>query len=222
MMFEQFPENYFQSEEFLAREKRRQEITAELVEKGSPFMTAVVIAGDIQSAEEATKSLEAGGDPMELYKHIGSYGRFEWCVKNLPKKELLKLLPELWMSCDPDDSDPEYLKLWREAYAANGHKTICDNKRKRLPKGNSIKVYRGQIGRELSGISWSLDIEIAQKFAITGGGRAPVAGGVILAGWVNPKDVLAYITARGEAELIIPPNKLRHVHTSHHIEFEKK
>lgn len=213
-------EKYFQSDEFLAREKRRSEIIQELIAGGTPFLTAAVIAGDIQSAEIATERVNNGEDPMVAYKQIGSYARFEWCVKNLPQGKLLKLLPELWIGADPNDSDPAYLNLWKQAFANNGHKTIFDNKRSKLPKG-AIQVYRGQIGEQLGGISWTTDLEIAKRFALTGGGRQPVSGGVVFKAQVNRKHVLAFLTKRSESELIIDTKNLTNWHISHRVE-EKK
>jgi hypothetical protein len=178
------------------------------MKQGIPMITAVVMAGDFMSAEQATRQLQQGGNPLELYKRIGSYARFEWAFQHLPKADLLRLLPELWISADPDDSKGSYLALWQEAYRANGNRIITDGEP--LPfsaKVKMIAVLRGQVGGNL-GISWTLDAAVANKFALTGGGRAPVAGGEIFTGIVKQSDILAYLTERNESELIIDPKQV--------------
>jgi hypothetical protein len=93
-------------------------------------------------------------------------------------------------------------KLWREAFITHQGVIIQDDPKKKLPARRRFKIYRGQVGDQI-GISWTLDYEIARKFAITGGTREPIAGGKILELMVTRADVLAYLTGRGESELII-------------------
>ena len=102
----------FNSEEWHKHEIRRQEIAKDLIAKGTPFLTALVMSGDIISAETATELVKNGMDAEEAIDFIGSYARFDWAVKNLPRPRLLTLLPELWVAADPDDTKPEYLELW--------------------------------------------------------------------------------------------------------------
>lgn len=192
---------------------RQNEIMAGLVAGGMPVLNAAVISGDMQSAELASERVAAGESPEDVVNFIGSYARFDWAVANLPRAALLEMLPELWRSADPDDTKPEYLELWREAYRANGNKTVCDGKRLPLRHGigagiereHTLTIYRGQVG-DTVGISWTLDKKIAEKFAATGGGRMPIAGGKILQRKVRRDLVLAYLTGRDENEVIIDPN----------------
>jgi hypothetical protein len=102
--------SYFGSPEFLAKERRRQELTQGLMAKGVPFLSAIVIAGDLQSAEEAAERVKQGMPPEEALHFVGSYTRFDWAVANLPKEVLFERLPELWVGADPDDANPEYLQ----------------------------------------------------------------------------------------------------------------
>ena len=216
MSTEKITLDYFQSDEFKRRELRQQQILAQLVKKGVPFATAIVMSGDLLSAEEAAKRVQDGADPKFEYKRVGSYARLEWCLKNLPHDFLLKVLPEVWRNSDPDDSQKKFLTLWKQAYAANGNKIVLDDKRRKLPKGK-LTVYRGQVGDKL-GISWTTDLEIAKKFALSGGGRQIVKGGKIFKCQINTKDVLAYLTGRGESELIIDLKHTKNWHVSHVVE----
>lgn len=178
-----------------------------LAKQGVGLMQAIVQAGDMVSADRATAELAKGKVSAEkLLYLIGSYARFDWAVKHLPRDTLFDMLPELWVQADPDDSDPACLDLWIEAYAANGCKTICDGAA--LPDG-PFTIYRGQIGFGQPGISWTLDRRIAAKFAATGGGRATIKGGVILQQSIESEKVIAYLTGRGESEIIIDPRELR-------------
>lgn len=198
---------YFQTEAFQKRITRQNEIMAELIAKGIPTLTAAVMSGDIQSAEMATEMIVNGTPALKALNFVGSYARFDWAVANLPKRTLLKMLPELWRGADPDDTRPEYLALWREAYKANGNKTIFDEPHKIEPVFTSIDtrlitIYRGQVG-DAVGISWTLDRVIAKKFAATGGGRQEIAGGKILKRVIHRDEVLAYLTGRDESEAIV-------------------
>lgn len=185
--------------ELQRRERATQPIINQLVKGGMPWLTAYVIAGDIYSAEMATNMVADGMPPEEALHFVGSYARFDWAIKNLPRAVLFERLPELWIGADPDDTNPEYLALWHEAYEANGNRPIYDGKP--FPRGKQV-IYRGQVG-DVPGISWTLEYAIAHKFAMTGGGRQGVEGGKVLRKVIVRKDILAYLTGRDESEVIL-------------------
>lgn len=186
--------------ELSRRMQRCDQFMAPLIERGVPFVSALVIAGDMESAERADVALRKGGDPMKLQNTVGSYARFEWCVKNLPRAQLLRMLPDLWVWSDPDDSDPAYLALWREAYTRNGRAPVTLGAP--LPPGDVFTVYRGQIG-EAAGLSWTLDRDVARKFSRTGGLRTVSSGGRVISRRVIRSKILAYLTDRNESEVIV-------------------
>lgn len=194
--------DYLTSPEFLEKENRRQELVGKLTAKGIPFLIAMVMAGDLQSAEDATEMVKNGMAPEDALNYIGSYARFGWAMVNLPRETLFERLPELWVGADPDDTDPGYLKLWREAFVANQGVIIQDDAKAKLPRRRQFTVYRGQVGDQV-GISWTLDPSIARKFSLTGGLRQEVSDGRILTLKVSRADILAYLTGRSESELII-------------------
>lgn len=191
-----------QLDELMADQERRMVLAQPLIKQGTPVLTAYIIAGDLLSAERADKMVAGGWAPSKALNYVGSYARFDWAVKNLPEKELFAMLPRLWRGADPDDTNPEYYALWQKAWVANGKETILDDEP--LPKGK-LTVYRGQIGTESRGISWTLDKKVAETFASSGGGRVRVQGGVILKRKIQSKHVLAYLTERGESEVILTP-----------------
>lgn len=191
-------------EEIKRNAERQNEIAAELVASGESWLNAVVKAGDILSAEKATELLKKGVPARDAVNFVGSYSRFDWAVQNLARRTLYSMLPRLWTGADPDDTNPQYLELWKEAFRRNKFKTILDNKRNPLPAG-MLKLYRGQLG-DVPGISWTLDLDIAVKFARSGGGRGLVEGGRVLTRTLHSSKALAYLTGRDESEVIVDVN----------------
>jgi len=185
--------------EHMRFDAQRQKFMEPLMSQGMPFIQALIVAGDMVSAVRASELVAKGMSPQRAVNLVGSYSRFEWAIANLPRADLLKRLPDLWRGSDPDDSDPRYLALWREAYAANGNKTVLDSK-ETLPE--VVKVYRGQVGKA-KGLSWTTDIEVAKKFAATGGTRTRVRGGKVLIRTIWGGQALAYLTKRSESEVIL-------------------
>lgn len=197
-------------EDMVEQSRRQSEIANSLTtEKGMPFLTAYIVAGDIMSGEKADAAVAAGVPAIEVYGFVGSYTRFDWCVKNLDRADLLQLLPELWVAADPDDTNPEYLTLWQDAFAAN-QGIVVDDATASLKTffNKQVTVYRGQVGDAL-GISWTLNLGIAEKFARTGGGRQKVDGGKVLTGKVHRSKILAYLTSRDEFEVIVDPKDVQ-------------
>ena len=108
---------------------------------------------------------------------------------------------------DPDDTDGRYLRLWKSAWVANGRHYIRDGRS--LPRsGRLLTVYRGQMPEDKFGIAWTTDPKIAQVFANGAGARVPQNGTVFMA-HVHRDHVYAYLTGRGESEVILDPFMLR-------------
>lgn len=179
---------------------------------GVPYITAFVMAGDRMSAERSLKYVEDGTWDWERALALtGSYARLDlaWTLVekgHMTREQLLGELPALWRGSDPDDTDVRWLLLWQEAWTHNGEYTIYDGAT-RLPKGNHrapVVVYRGQPEGAEFGIAWSTDRGIAEKFAGGAGLRTP-AQGVTWRGLVARDKVLAYLTERGEYEVIVDP-----------------
>jgi hypothetical protein len=184
--------------------KQIAEIANGLTVQGISRGMAIIIAGDVSSMAFADEMVRQGERPESAVYKVGSYARLQWAVKNVPEPDLLRLLPELWVDSDPfASSSAEYIALWERAYEANGNRMITDGRS--LPISDTYKVYRGGLGSKTDGISWSLVRSVAESFAKFGGGRTPIKGGKVLTRTVRRSEILAFLTARDEGELIIRP-----------------
>lgn len=172
-----------------------------------PHLTALVQAQDRGSAIRADFMLEDGMPWQKAMFQVGSYARAEW-VKRHSQDGDIDLgqvdLVSLWRDSDPDDTDAWWALQWYELRVALGE-VITDGTP--LPDGDEFHVYRGQFG-ETVGMAWSLDKRVAENFARTGGGRFVRAGGVLLHARVRREAVLAYLTSRGEQEIVVSPAEL--------------
>lgn len=197
--------------------ERQHELAADLAEKqGIPLISAIVIAGDLLSKERSERWVEQGADAVEVARFVGSYGRFDfiveqWQAGRISDDWFFENLVEEWRGADPDDTNPLYLHIWEQARerwggGPKGKRSSYIRDGKPLPKGPLI-VYRGQLAdpNETLGIAWSLNKDIAMKFAKTGGLRGAQLGGNLLKLRVPKDRVLAYITGRGEDEVIFDP-----------------
>lgn len=177
---------------------------------GLPPITALIMAGDFASAETWEAEARAGKITWEEAVNLtGSYARFWQAIRLhgkglLPDKWVFKHLPELWRGADPDDTDPDFIAVWRAAFDANNGRYLSDGKK--LPgRPLTVKVYRGQPKGAPVGLSWSLSRATAEKFAKGAWARQAVDDGCVYVAEVPTEFVLAYITGRGEEEVIIDP-----------------
>lgn len=185
-----------------------------------PVITAHIIAGDLMSAERATREVAAGVPAERAVNMVGSYARWEWAIQMVAQGALSEQwfqdnICHLWSGSDPDDTKPEYLTIWRKARAANGG-VIRDGKP--LPRGGKdgyLRVFRGgPPGTALrTGFAWTTDPKVARVFANGAGVRRPMAGGVVISGLVKPSQVIAYISGRNESEVIVDPRLVSHIKT---------
>lgn len=178
-----------------------------------PPVTLLVMAGDYVSLEQVEPEFLAGSLTFaQAAAMIGSYARFEWVMRmieqgTVSKKGVFPDLLWLWSSSDPDDTDRRYLDLFKDAVVANGGDYLRDGKKLPLRKG-MLRVYRGETLTLKSpalfpkGFAWSLDREVAFKFATGTGTRTRMFGNLYY-GEVPVSSVLAYITRRDESEVIL-------------------
>lgn len=125
-----------------------------------------------------------------------------WQFDCLTREEFRRDLPEVWSDAEPDDTKPLYLRMWREA-AKSGRVEEAP-----LPDGDPLTVYRGEPekpARKTRGIAWSLDRDVAVKFAL----RSRRGSGVVIEGTVPRAAVLGYVTDRSEAEVILSTTDLK-------------
>ena len=176
-------------------------------------VTAHVMAGDRRSMRVAREAINAGEvEPLRGMHLVGSYYRWDfavdlWRQRRLTDDEFFTDLAALWRGADPDDTKSENLRIWGIARRRNNG-YVRDGRP--LPKGDPdhpglIRVYRGGAPTVESGIAWTTDPKVARKFALGASLRAPMARGEVMTGRVLKRDVLAYITLRHEAEVIVDP-----------------
>jgi hypothetical protein len=200
------------------RERERMALADSLLAKDPTLgsLSALIIAGDILTAKTARQMLDAGEvTATESVVFVGSYARLKYMVglmdEGLIEPEwVYRRLPDEWSASDPDDSDPRFLPLWRDAYAWNGSTYLRDGEDV-LPKHDVLSVYRGQDwapGPVVPGLAWSLERRVAEKFAKGAALRQAHRPGVVIEAMVLRKDVLAYMTGRNEAEVIVDPADL--------------
>lgn len=184
--------------------KRQSKLAEELARRDPSLgFTAFLIAGDVIAAERATELVRRGVRPLVALRFTGSYARFGWAVEHLSDADLFPRICALWQAADPDDSDPAYLALWRRAFEWNGHKTLRDGLA--LPATRHVKLWRGSLSDQApGGIAWSRSKQVAERFAKGASYRRPTEG-FIWSAWCERKRVLAYITGRGEQEIIADP-----------------
>jgi hypothetical protein len=119
--------------------------------------------------------------------------------RSFTREEAQSLLLDVW-------SDAEYPSDWRRefeyAFRLLGY---CTDSSSPLPQGD-VEIYRGQGRYETLGLSWTLEYERALWFAKrkTSSGNRAVVSGVIA-----HEHVYAYVTGRGEAEVVVNPRRVR-------------
>jgi len=182
-----------------------------------PYISALVIAGDLMSADRSLQWLREGKHPFgRADVFCGSYGRLDFRVRAYEEglvtfDEVTEDWADAWSGSDPDDTDPRFLSMWQLAFAANGDKYLRDSEGKALPRGPVLHVYRGQDEGAEFGIAWSLDPLIAKKFAKGAATRQHGRNGVVYAARVYRADILGYMTGRSEREVIVNPSHLHDV-----------
>ena len=197
-------------------EMDEQMVIADQLLKDNPaigsHMTAVILAGDILSKRRWRAQMDAGKvSPEQVINIIGSYERLNLAVElvaegRVTKEYVFGILPNLWSMSDPDDTDPRFLALWREAWEANGYVALIDGDDDTdLPDVEVLDIYRGQDPGDTLGIAWSLDQKIAEKFAKGAALRQANRNGDILHARIERRLVMGYLTRRGEAEVVIDP-----------------
>jgi hypothetical protein len=204
------PEQFM--EKWVARFQLEQAKAKELTDADPrlPYISAMVMAGDLIGADEALVALREGKPFSEALWCVGSYGRLSFVLKALDERlatadEVLAIWPELWSGSDPDDTDPRFLTMWLAAYHRN-HGMVVDGKP--LLDQPVIIVYRGQDADAPLGIAWTTSKCVAKKFTRGAATRQGNRDGVVIQGTVKREDILAYLTGRNEFEIIVDPTRV--------------
>jgi hypothetical protein len=92
------------------------------------------------------------------------------------------------------------LRFWRATFkSTKGADWMTTDERAEfaaLP--DVVKIHRGEC--DDGAVSWSRSLDIARFFAARGINKST---GLVVSGYVNKADVFAYLTGRGEQEIIV-------------------
>lgn len=122
----------------------------------------------------------------------------------MPKHEAGDLLTSVWKDCEaPHGARSEWLRLFKFYH---GYSPIMINSRAGFSK--PVQVYRGMALREgvtrmPYGLSWTLDVKVAEWFASRFGIK-----GVVRTAYADPSKMFAYLPERGEQEIVVNPATL--------------
>jgi len=157
---------------------------------------------------------------------------YVWCYKRpwrldafltigslMSDREYWSLLGHVWLDCeDPHQRLRDWLRLWQ---SSRPHQKLVMDEEEReafaaLP--DRLTIYRGvHIKRgTLRGLSWTVDRARAEWFANRRAKRRPY----VVQAEISKSNVLAHFLARGEAEIIVLPNRLIS-HTAEDIPLNK-
>lgn len=202
--------------EFMQQAEEQEKLAQELISKGYPPITAIIMSGDLYTYHRAQRWVRGeftpkesemfpnGLTPEEAIRFVGSYYRFNfftdmWEAGNISDDYLVEHIAHLWAGADPDDTDARFWNIWLAAVEHNGGPFLD----RPLPEGDRLIIYRGQETLATPGIAWTLNRDVAKKFALGAGSRSNLRSGWIIEGTISPKNVLAHITNRNEAEIIV-------------------
>lgn len=198
-----------QIEAYMKNIEAQAPIVERLLKEGYSPVSAIIMAGDIQSRERADILFAEGKSVEQASIMVGSYSRFDWVVEqywlgHIGVEELSDWICDLWRGADPDDTNPDFLEVWKQCSDWNGDAALFDEKP--LPDDEEFTIYRGQSNKDERnlGISWSLSKEVATRFA-NGAAVRSFQDGYLATAKVQRSHIMAYITGRNEEELIIDP-----------------
>lgn len=155
------------------------------------------------------EALKDGDWHTVIYLHERPYRlealRTYWREKAIDLPTFRVLLPDVWSDAEPNDTDPRYLTMWRQA--SKGHGIVYSDPDLHLDQPEVIYRGGGKIDEKL-GIAWTTDWNIARFFAM----RYRDIG-VIWTATCRIEDVLGFVQDRSESEVIIDPAKVQIVNT---------
>lgn len=201
---------------------KRQEVIMQKLQKKHPTwsrVTLFVLSGDLAHSEKVDALFQAGEISFdEAQNAMGSFARWDWLMKQyragtINPVKFHENMCHWWSASDPDDTDKMSLEMFKNARAASpvipNRGQYLSDEHESLPLTEFLTVYHGQdLYEKKIGFAWTLDLAIAKKFAAGAWARAPRPG-FVLKGVVERINILAYITGRGEQEVIVQPKLVK-------------
>ena len=193
--------------------------------KGGKFQLLDITAKeeDLEIWQEFMKSkIEGAENVWGIYAFINKpYGLtfLKFAEPHLSKEEFSKLLADAWVRSENPNDDPNFTKRDLIAMFKRADKQALMteedyNRWQDLEK--RITVYRGVTPhneKNLRALSWTLDAEKAEWFAMRFG-----ENGKVYQAEIDKKDVYAYFGGRGESEVIVEPKGLQDITLVEEIE----
>jgi hypothetical protein len=160
-----------------------------------------------QKAVEAALREQRYSSYIILHERPWRFEAFSRVADLIPQDEYWILLREVWTDSENIwQNEAE----WREVLTSDApHQERImelDDYRQLLDMPDTIIIYRGfhAEGRHM-GLSWTIDREKAEWFAM----RFQHCEPTVFGGAVSRHDVIAYLTSRGEDEIIVLPENVR-------------
>jgi len=142
-----------------------------------------------------------------LYERPYRFEAFYSIASKLSDGEYWKLVREIWV-----DSENLYQSQPEVVFSRKGAWRMMEPQEREALKAMvyPLRVWRGCMGHNEAGWSWTLDRDRAQWFANRFGRK-----GRVIEARASKGQVVAYIQARGEEEIIIDPQGLRYERSDH-------
>ncbi|MBY6388826.1 hypothetical protein HG717_33695 [Rhodococcus erythropolis] len=182
----------------------------------SPQLNAMANARLRAKQDGCRQALQSRKWSQYLFLHERPYrvNAFTRIAAQMAARTYWTSLAELWIDAENiAENEPLWTTLLQDSSrVGNRHLMMTAPERRHLAQQPALmRVYRGFNSDERQkGMSWSLDAEVARRFAMRfGHGRPRVA-----AGTVEKSAVIAYLSGRGEHEIVVVPAAVRDQHVT--------
>jgi hypothetical protein len=168
--------------------------------------------------EKLLDSINHGKDFEEvkgaIHFYCGSYQIMRYTLLAFkPHKEWFEFFGESWESSDNVFLYMQEIKTIFKAHNSLTHYMMDQEDLQvfnDLPQ--TVEVFRGQCADKPTGLSWTLNKDIALKFASGEMDRYLRVNPVLLTAKINKSDIYAIKTGRGEKEVICSPKRHKRVY----------
>lgn len=183
----------------------------------SPQLNAMANARLRAKQDGCRQALQSRKWSQYLFLHERPYrvNAFTRIAAQLTARTYWTSLAELWIDAE-NIAENEHLwttLLQDSSRIRSRHLMMTVAERRHLAQQPALmRVYRGFNSDERQeGMSWSLDAEVARRFAMRFGGHGRPR---LATGTVERSAVIAYLSGRGEHEIVVAPAAVRDQHVT--------